>query len=452
MPNNEITLDVSGGGSADVTLETTPGTGTEIEMDTQGGGGSDGPYARKAEAWAVGKRNGVDVPSTDETYHNNSKYWAENASFLRAQLAVMVGNLEGLDQEWEDAKDKLVDELTGTVEDAQSEIQEDMDALRELRQRLIDDGLRKIAGPNLLKQNFWTSNNNETMLYGSASMWTGYNAMYLKGLRTNTKYTYDHEPTTEERAGASRIWQTTEDGQDVWYVYKDEDDITESLAALTGANIVTDLDGESYDKAIQFVITANSAYGNREVLFANYGNWGAGKVYTGESAVRYPTGNIEAMQVGHRYTVSCWVRIISGDGVMIKFGYGGTYQNTPYGGTGEESDYITVTGSGWQRVYWTFDFNPTGPQFTDSDQQSETVDGQTVTYVNRTANWTKRVLFEVCRKWNATVQMCGFRLHEGEMWAPDLSGLMADYESLHQRQLSLEAVQLNLFGAAGNEF
>ena len=32
--------------------------------------------SRDAEAWAVGKRNGVDVPSTDETYDNNAKYWA----------------------------------------------------------------------------------------------------------------------------------------------------------------------------------------------------------------------------------------------------------------------------------------------------------------------------------------------------------------------------------------
>ncbi len=29
-----------------------------------------------AEAWAVGQRNGQDVPPTDPTYHNNAKYWA----------------------------------------------------------------------------------------------------------------------------------------------------------------------------------------------------------------------------------------------------------------------------------------------------------------------------------------------------------------------------------------
>lgn len=32
-----------------------------------------------AEAWAVGTRNGTAVTSEDETYQNNSKYWAEYA-------------------------------------------------------------------------------------------------------------------------------------------------------------------------------------------------------------------------------------------------------------------------------------------------------------------------------------------------------------------------------------
>lgn len=33
-----------------------------------------------AEAWAVGERNGVPVPSTDPTYHNNAKYYADIGS------------------------------------------------------------------------------------------------------------------------------------------------------------------------------------------------------------------------------------------------------------------------------------------------------------------------------------------------------------------------------------
>ena len=33
-----------------------------------------------SEAWSVGQRNGVDVPPSDPTYHNNAKYWADVAS------------------------------------------------------------------------------------------------------------------------------------------------------------------------------------------------------------------------------------------------------------------------------------------------------------------------------------------------------------------------------------
>ena len=38
-----------------------------------------GNQALEAEAWADGQKNGVDVPSTAQQYHNNAKYWAEQA-------------------------------------------------------------------------------------------------------------------------------------------------------------------------------------------------------------------------------------------------------------------------------------------------------------------------------------------------------------------------------------
>lgn len=37
----------------------------------------------EAEAWAVGKRDGVDVPSTDDTYHNNSKWYSDQAALAK---------------------------------------------------------------------------------------------------------------------------------------------------------------------------------------------------------------------------------------------------------------------------------------------------------------------------------------------------------------------------------
>ena len=40
-----------------------------------------------AEAWAVGQRGGVDVPSTDQTYHNNAKYYAQQAGAIIEEAA-----------------------------------------------------------------------------------------------------------------------------------------------------------------------------------------------------------------------------------------------------------------------------------------------------------------------------------------------------------------------------
>lgn len=41
--------------------------------------GISGEYATDSEAWAVGQRDGTDVDATDETYHNNSKFWSQMA-------------------------------------------------------------------------------------------------------------------------------------------------------------------------------------------------------------------------------------------------------------------------------------------------------------------------------------------------------------------------------------
>lgn len=38
-----------------------------------------------AEAWAVGKKNGIDVSPNDETYHNNAKYYSEQAEIFKEQ-------------------------------------------------------------------------------------------------------------------------------------------------------------------------------------------------------------------------------------------------------------------------------------------------------------------------------------------------------------------------------
>lgn len=65
--NYNIKLQIQGGEQPDIGFQVRDGA-------------TDGASARNAEAWAVGQRNGVDVPATDPTYHNNSKYYAGQAA------------------------------------------------------------------------------------------------------------------------------------------------------------------------------------------------------------------------------------------------------------------------------------------------------------------------------------------------------------------------------------
>lgn len=52
-------------------------------------------WVTEAEAWAVGQRDGVDVPSTDETYHNNAKYYAGQYTTLAGEVTDLKNQLIG---------------------------------------------------------------------------------------------------------------------------------------------------------------------------------------------------------------------------------------------------------------------------------------------------------------------------------------------------------------------
>lgn len=58
----------------------------KVQAENAGKSASDSStYSKDSEAWAVGKRNGVDVPETDETYNNNAKYYMEQAKAASAE-------------------------------------------------------------------------------------------------------------------------------------------------------------------------------------------------------------------------------------------------------------------------------------------------------------------------------------------------------------------------------
>jgi len=91
-----ITAQVIDGSITEAKLEPNFLADILIEVDKAQG------FAKDSEAWAVGKRGGVDVPSTDETYQNNSKYYstqASQSSTTASQAAVAAqGILEEIEE------------------------------------------------------------------------------------------------------------------------------------------------------------------------------------------------------------------------------------------------------------------------------------------------------------------------------------------------------------------
>ena len=55
-------------------------------------------YTEESEAWASGTRDGSDVPSTDPAYHNNSKYYAGEAATSESNAAASESNASASEQ------------------------------------------------------------------------------------------------------------------------------------------------------------------------------------------------------------------------------------------------------------------------------------------------------------------------------------------------------------------
>lgn len=229
---------------------------------------------------------------------------------------------------------------------------------------------------------------NQNAPYGQVSRISGSGYPYLKNISGDASYP----------------------GQDT------QDGVVVTVASLAAADQITEPDGETYDKALQYSITANTAYGNIEWLQYNHANYQSG-YYQGNTPRNY--GHIDELIPGKTYTVSFWARVISGDGAWARFGWGGNYGNAPYTDNDKmgRSDWVVIEGAEWKRYWWTFTFNPTGTWYTESSSQV-TVNGETKTYITRTYAWNKSVWFGIGRKFTSVIQLCGFRLVEGGMWLP----------------------------------
>ena len=293
-----------------------------------------------------------------------------------------------------------------------------------IKQALDAQSVQILNTPNLLRPDaWWLNNGSANIVCGDAARWSKSGGAYMKSI---TNYViFSTEPTEEQTAGSTYVYhreaytdsETGTSYPEAWYVYRDADDgITTSCVDLTGDAIITEPTGETFNKAIQYNITANTAWGNMETLYYPQGQSTA-YYKQGETAKSYGY-RIDEMEVGKSYTVSCWARVISGDGAWLKFGWGGTYMNGmgfPSDKSGV-SDVIKITGTEWQRVHWSFVFDPSGAEYSETTEQATDSNNQTYTRVVRSYNWQKRVMIGVHRKYTATLQLAGFRLTRGGLY------------------------------------
>ena len=76
--------------------------------------------AQTSEAWAVGTKNNVPVPSTDPQYNNSAKYWAEQAQQAAQNAGTAVQDAESAVADAEDAKQAAEDAQEAAEQAAQS--------------------------------------------------------------------------------------------------------------------------------------------------------------------------------------------------------------------------------------------------------------------------------------------------------------------------------------------
>ena len=223
----------------------------------------------------------------------------------------------------------------------------------------------------------------------------------------------------------------------------EQDEITEDVVTLTGNDIITEADGETYSKAIAFTVTnpPSSGWGNSDRMIWNYGSHGAGATPVALPSSGEYYGDLPLV-VGEKYTLSCWARITSGTKAMLWIGVDPQhYWKHP---NGYEYHEIEAENGVWQRVTFEFTFNPTGDHFYTYTSNGTSYQG---------VNWVKTVGIGVCRKYAGTVQLTGFRLVRGKMYICETyDDLDEDLAATKTRVTALEAAVAALGLANGQSF
>lgn len=285
---------------------------------------------------------------------------------------------------------RLMASYAVNISDVEAELAAFLAQSNRIEQAMAENGIDILTGPNMLKpQDFYYSGAINDVsgeyVYGQTNRCYAYGKAYVRNAM-------NHTPDT---SGA------------------DPDEVFTAVTTLNPT--ITDGDGSVYNKGIAFTVSTVPESGkmNSEDLIFLYGNHGAGEApYTGSG------DNDLDLVVGHWYTMSCWARVTSGERMGLEFGYGHDRNGNYYG----DKTFFEVSGTAWRRVQWKFQFNPQGQQFYEytvyksADGSYSTTQDETYTTLvtRRSPRWSKTVAFSVTRQYAGTVELCGFRLVEGD--------------------------------------
>lgn len=266
---------------------------------------------------------------------------------------------------------------------------------RDMEAALEQGGLRVLNKPNMLKQNYWT--------YMSVRSWTEDGQTYTL---PDGDYIY---------GDAARVTGPGPYMKSVRSAHgQDTDEITETLQTLSGDDIITEMDGESYTRPIAFTVTnpPEQGWGNADQLIFNHG-WGS----NGDQGLL-------DLEDGKEYTMCCWAKVTGGTKMRIRFGWGENRNGYAHSPSKEELGamtykWIEISNTVWERISWRFTYHAS-QTWQETYYRNIAEEGQDPIWepfqVTYTENYQPRVSFGVCRKYAGTVLLCGFRLVKGRLW------------------------------------
>lgn len=141
-------------------------------------------HAVDSEAWAVGQREGADVGVSDETYHNNSKYYAEQSALAKSET--------------ETARDTAITAKDGAVsakneaETAKGEAQDIVDGINAKSEQIDQNAEDIIALQTAMETKAEIDGYYEDMTVGDAEQ------------LVSSKYVEDSEPYLYRTSGGSK--------------------------------------------------------------------------------------------------------------------------------------------------------------------------------------------------------------------------------------------------------